>query len=65
VAGVAAGVFLATAVAFMRRAWQTDPLIALLSPVLLFASAVAAAAGLAAGLLQREFIERAPAAEQT
>jgi len=65
VAGVAAGAFLATAAAFMRRAWQTDPLIALLSPIFLFASAVAAASGLAAGVLQRKLIERAPAAEQT
>ena len=65
VAGVAAGVFLATTAAFMRRAWQTDPLIALLSPIFLFASAVAAASGLAAGVAQRQIMGRAPAAEQT
>ncbi len=55
-AGLAAGAFLATAGSLMRRAWQVDPRIALASPALLFASAMAAAAGLAVGTFQRRLV---------
>lgn len=64
IAGAAIGAFLVTAAGSVRRAWQADPIIGLLAPVFLLASAGAAAAGLAAGLLHRHVIERVPVLEQ-
>lgn len=61
VAGIALVVFLATAAGLVRRAWRTDPLIGLGAPMFLLASACAAAAGLAAGILRRQLIERSSA----
>lgn len=58
VAGIALVVFLATAAGLVRRAWRTDPVLALVAPVYLLASAGAAAAGLAAGILQRQLAGR-------
>lgn len=58
VAGIGLGAFLATAAGFIRRAWQTDRAISLSAPLFLLASAGAAAAGLAAGILHRQLLER-------
>ncbi|MFQ5859241.1 MAG: lysylphosphatidylglycerol synthase domain-containing protein [Anaerolineae bacterium] len=58
VAGAAIGIFLASTTKFVRRAWQLDPVIGLVSPVFLFVSAAAAAAGLATGIPHRQFIQR-------
>lgn len=49
--GAVALLFLLTTLPFMLKAWATDPLLAVISPALLFARAVALGMGLVAGLL--------------
>lgn len=56
-AGVALVVFLVTAAGLVRRAWRTDPMLGLVAPAYLLASACAAAAGLATGVLRRQLVE--------